>query len=257
MKHLLLYISFVLFSASSLSSQSIQLNGIYNGKNLFLTNPSFGNSGFCVDSIIINHQHSKDELNSNAIEIDFSLMNIKAQSTVEVIIYHKKACTPQIMNPDAIKQQFNFTIDGVKVNKNQTISWKINGKADVDSFSVQQFKWKKWLLLGKVEYKQGVSDYSAPVRVHSGYNMFRICKSNGNVCSANAKFTSTAKAVSILDPTPSLQINFSAETIYELYDNKGILIEAGEGKEIPLKGLPKGEYWVNFDNKTEKITKSK
>ncbi|MEI8204616.1 MAG: hypothetical protein WCH34_16470 [Bacteroidota bacterium] len=255
MKSFILFITITIITASNIIGQNIRLEGTYKGKNLFVMNPSTENHSFCVDSILINKMHSKDELNSNTIEIDFALLNIKPQTPVEVLIYHKTNCTPQVMNPDAIKKQFSFTIENPKVNKNGTLSWKINGKADTDSFSVEQFKWKKWILVEKVPYNETVSEYSTHIKTHSGYNMFRVSKSNGKVCSPNAKYTSTAKPISILDLKPTNSITFSDQTLYELYDNKGILIEKGESKEILIKGLPKGEYWVNYDNKTDKILK--
>jgi len=46
-----------------------------------------------------------------------------------------------------------------------------------------------------------------------------------------------------------------AETMYEIYNMFGNLVKKGFGKKVDLTGLDKGDYFVNYDAKTESVRK--
>jgi hypothetical protein len=48
-------------------------------------------------------------------------------------------------------------------------------------------------------------------------------------------------------------ITFTAETAYELYNVYGQIVKRGFGLTIDCTSLPKGEYYLSYDSKTEKI----
>ncbi len=251
-KNTLLLIFFIPFAVAF--SQNIQVSGVYYGKNIFVSNPSIGNGGFCIDSILINQAISNFALPSNAIEIDFSLLNIQPQTAVEIALYHKKGCKPKIENPDAIKPHSIFSIESPKVNKNHVLTWKISGKPPIDSIIIEQYKWKRWVVVGKLPNNLDSPEYSFQISPHSGANLFRVCLAS--VCSVAAKYNSVVKPLTILENKPA-HLLFSGETFFELFDNKGKQLLSGDGKELNWQNLPKGEYWINYDNKSEKVVKNK
>jgi hypothetical protein len=54
---------------------------------------------------------------------------------------------------------------------------------------------------------------------------------------------------------PFTEINFSAETMYEIYSDKGALMGKGIGVKADVAKLPAGEYFINYDTKTETFRK--
>lgn len=74
------------------------------GKNIFIQNPLFDSNAsektYCIEKIIINGQETTSEIDSNAIEIALSSMQIKVGGVVRILIVHKKDCAPKILNLD-------------------------------------------------------------------------------------------------------------------------------------------------------------
>jgi hypothetical protein len=46
------------------------------------------------------------------------------------------------------------------------------------------------------------------------------------------------------------EIIFTAETLYEIYDSYGNIVKKGFGKTVDVSNLPKGIYYINYDNST-------
>jgi hypothetical protein len=236
------------------------LNGNYYGNNLVVLNPSFGN-GFCVTEVLVNDKPTQGEINSNSFEIDFSLLNLKTGDAVKVIIRYHDGCTPKIINPQALRGDQFFSFNYVKFDRTTKLVWSVKGNLGDDPFIVEQFRWNKWSQVGEV----GVSDtmhggtYSFEPVFHSGLNQFRILRIDayGNpVYSKVAKFNNARAAAIELESTKVTEkIVFSAETIYELFDEKGNFLTSGFGKEIDVSELGKGKYYLNFDVKSVIVTK--
>ena len=51
------------------------------------------------------------------------------------------------------------------------------------------------------------------------------------------------------------EILFTEETAYEIYDDIGNFIKDGYSLKVTVSDLPKGKYYINYDNKTELISK--
>ena len=43
--------------------------------------------------------------------------------------------------------------------------------------------------------------------------------------------------------------------MYEVVNAFGVLIKKGVGKKIEFTTLDKGEYWISYDNKVERVFK--
>jgi hypothetical protein len=58
----------------------------------------------------------------------------------------------------------------------------------------------------------------------------------------------------------SKEINFacsdkSSETMFEIYDQYGNIVKRGYGNKIDCSNLPKGGYFLNYDNKMGEFIK--
>jgi hypothetical protein len=66
---------------------------------------------------------------------------------------------------------------------------------------------------------------------------------------------STVEAVTRRYEKKSKTVYFSTETSYELHNVFGQVVKRGRGTSIDCTALTRGEYWVSFDDRTEKFMK--
>ncbi|MDW8295791.1 MAG: hypothetical protein RMJ97_02800, partial [Raineya sp.] len=53
----------------------------------------------------------------------------------------------------------------------------------------------------------------------------------------------------------SNKIYFTADVSYEISNNKKEVVKKGKGKEVDVSNLPRGVYFISFDNRTEQFLK--
>jgi len=250
---------FLLCFTGTIIAEEIILKGNYYGFNLHVLNPG-NNDSFCVTEVLVNNQKTQDEINSNAFEIDFSLLNLKIGDPLIVIIRHKSGCKPEIVNPKALQPSVNVAFLSPKVDKSGKLIWGIKGDLMEEPLIIEQFRWNKWIKIGELSATDTVkkNSYSFEFIPHTGINQFRIFfnDANGNqVYSKLIKFTSRNPEINLVSTKVTDKLVFSAETQYEIFDLKGNFITEGYGREIDVADLEKGKYWLNYDNKSVNFTK--
>ena len=263
MKKNLLILSVLLTSLLAKANVLI-VEGKYQNKNIYIQN-SFGSSagvGFCTTEIKVNGKITTDEVNSSAIEIDLQALHIKIGQKVTIEIIHKRDCSPIVLNPDALTPRSTFEIVSMNINISSVLKWTAKNEVGALPFIVEQFKWNKWVPVGEV---QGVgtpenNDYSFIVITHSGENKFRV-KQIG--FSGVPKYSAAIMVNSVNEkPTYILDknyktIQYSKETSYELYDAFGNVVKKGFGTLTEISNLPKGKYYMCYDNDVVEIEKKK
>ena len=251
-------------TAMSASGSEIRLEGIFRGENLFVKNP-FAPSGvgFCIFEITINGQMATDEINSSAFEINLSTYHLAEGDPVNVVIKHKDGCSPKILNPEVLKPKSTYEITALKVDPSGKVTFSTKNEKGALPFIVEQFKWKKWVAVGKVEGKgtPTANNYSVSIILHSGINKIRIKQID---CTNKPRYS---KDVTINNMSPEVtfkpgnngqatsQITFSRNTDYEIYDFYGKRVAKGNGASANISNLPKGTYFVNYDCKSESFEK--
>ena len=259
MKHLILITLFVL-SSLTIKSQELIVNGYFSGRNLIVQNP-FGSSGigFCVYEILVNGKTTLDEINSSTFEIDFSNLSVTEGDKLNVVIKHKEGCTPKILNADVLKPRSTFEIVSIEYDKEKkSIVWITKSESGPLPYKLQQFKWNKWLTIGKIRGKGNSTknEYSLPVELHSGVNRFRIMQidyTNTVNISDELIVRSLQMPVEYNLQKNKKIIVFNQETNYEIYNTYGRKILNNYGDTIDISGFDKGKYFMNFDNKTEEF----
>lgn len=249
----------LLISIIQVYGQEIKIDGTYDGKNLYINNPSSGNS-FCVTEVWVNGKKTRDEVNSNSFEIDFSQMSIEKGSNLNIRIFHKNGCKPTIVNPEVLQEKFDFSFNSVKVNRKGFLCWEIKGNCGEGVFTVEQFRWKKWVKSGEVKSKDttGFNSYALEINPNTGQNLFRVRFNNEKdreSISKEIKYTQPGREIMIVTEKVKDRIAFTATTMYEIVDESGNLITSGTEKYIDTSELPKGKYYINYDNKTETFSK--
>ena len=102
--------------------------------------------------------------------------------------------------------------------------------------------------------------YTFQTTAHSGENKFRV-KQIGygdlSKSSANVTFVSATGQPTYTMAKASDAIEFSAETMYEVFDSYGNVIKRGFGSKLDIANLLKGSYYLCYDNIMTDFNKKK
>jgi len=252
----ILFASFTVFA-----SGEIVLKGVYQGKNIYVMNP-FASSGvgFCVYEVTVNGQLTTDEINSSAFEIDLTIFQFSKGDKLIIIIKHKDGCLPKVINPEVLKPQSTYKASLMKISREGALTWTSTGESGSLPFIIEQFRWNKWVKVGSVEGKgtSSPNNYSYKVSPHSGNNRFRIKQidfTRKPRYSSEIRHRSMSLPITFEPKKPTTEIVFSSETMYEIYDYFGNLVDKGTSTRIDISRLAKGDYFLNYGTKTETFKK--
>ena len=263
----ILFAAFGLFvSTSGFSVGTIILDGNYQGKNLYVQNPFAGSGvGFCVQSVEVNGSVTTDEILSSAFEIDFRNLQLKLGDKVEVKITHKDDCKPKVLNPEVLKPKSTFEIIEMSVDKDLTFKWSTKGETGKLTYTIEQFRWNKWVKVGEVEGSGTPTEnkYSFKVVPHSGKNQYRVKQvdyTGQPKLSKTVDFASSSPEITFAPAKVAKEITFTAgstptETRFEIYDQYGNIVKRGFASVVDASNLPKGAYYLNYDNKMGEFIK--
>ncbi len=262
MKKVLLLITSFISTTFICFAGNIILEGNYQGKNLYVQNPFAGTGvGFCVQKVEVNGQVTTDEINSSAFEIDFNNYQFKIGDKVTVKITHKDDCKPKVLNPEVLKPKSTFEVTTMKLDGDGSLKWNTKNETGKLPFIIEQYRWNKWVKVGEMDGK-GIGDNNEYVfkisTLHTGENQVRLKQvdyTSQPRYSKPVKFVSTQPEITYTPVKVAKDITFSAETLYEIYDQYGNVVKKGFGKTIDCGNLAKGVYYLNYDNKTAEFIK--
>ena len=225
-----------------------------------------GGVGFCVSEVLVNGNITTDETNSSAFEIDFKPHKLTIGEKVEIKIKHKEDCKPKVLNPEVLKPKSTFEVISMSIDKDGTVKWSTKSETGKLAFAVEQFRWNKWVKIGEVDGNgtPTTNDYSFKVTPHSGKNQVRVRQTDYSGqprLSKPVDFMSEVPEVNFAPLKASKNVNFYTtgekpiETMYEIYDQYGNIVKKGFGSIVDVSNLPKGGYFLNFDNKMGEFVK--
>lgn len=254
---------FLLAFASNANESVLVIEGKYQNKNIYVAN-SYSSSGvgFCAYEVRVNGKVTSDEINSSAFEINLDHFNLQPGDEVIVQIKHEQGCSPKVLNPGSLQPKPSFEVVDMQITDEGMLEWSTKGEQGNLPYRIEQKKWNKWVKVGEVDGvgTPGKNEYKFKCPLTSGENKFRIAQKNLN---GEAKFS---KAVNLRTDraTPEMDYNkrkavieFSSPTAFEIYDAYGQIRKRGFNKTVDLSNLAKGDYYVNYDNTSEKIRKTK
>ena len=263
MKKTILILSLIVVAFVAKASSVLIVEGKFQIKNIYIQN-SFGSNGvgFCATEIRVNGQITTDEVNSSAIEIDLSAMNIKPGQKVIIEISHKSDCTPVVLNPEVLKPRPTFEVVSMNINNSGILKWTAKNESGSLPYVIEQFKWNKWVYVGEV---QGVGtaeshDYSFQISTHSGENKFRVKQVGLGATpkvSSPVIINSGTDKPSYMITKDNKAIQYTIETDFEIYDAFGSVVKKGFGKQTDIANLPKGKYYLCYDNQVSEFDKKK
>lgn len=259
----LIFIYFTFFLTSFIRSDEIKklvIDGVYQQKNLYVQNYYSGSVGFCAIEVKVNGNITTDEINSSAFEIDLSSLNLKYGEKILVEIYHKKDCTPKILNIEDIRPMPTFVILAAHGSSDGLITWITEDENGPLPYIIEQFKWNKWVPVGEV-IGIGTPErhtYTFKAFLTSGENKFRIKQVGFNNIvrySNEIIIKSTKNKPNYTISKDKKEIQFSDETMFEIYDIYGNIIKRGFGINVDISNIPKGTYYLCYDRDVAEIKK--
>lgn len=233
----------------------IILEGHYQGVDLYVQNP-YGSSGvgFCAYKVTINDNVTTDQVESSAFIIDFTTQGLKVGDEVTVKIFHKTDCQPKVLNPEVLRPKSTFETKSIEVTDKQVLKWVTTGEQGKLTFQVEQYRWNRYIKIGEVEGEGTASEnsYEFKITPTSGENKFRVVQvdyTGKKRMSPKAAYQSSTDKISLVS-AKSKTLDFSGETLFEVYDTYGNLVKKGFGKNPNVENLQKGLYYVNYDAQT-------
>lgn len=261
MKKPLIFLAALLFGINIAQAENhvLLVEGQYQNKNVYVSNAVSSNGiGFCAYEVRVNGEITSDQISSSAFEIDLSHLQMKQGENVTIQIFHKEGCTPKVLNANVLKPMPTFETKNINLDQAGTLKWTTTNESGALTFDVEQYKWNKWVKVGEV---QGVgteteNNYEFKVILVSGENKFRVIQKGtlGKVQkSPTAEVTSTVEKPDFKYEKSSKKVAFKGNTGYEVYDMYGQIRKKGYGNSVDMSNLPKGEYYLSYDNTTETI----
>lgn len=246
----------------SFSLATLSIEGTFQGKNLYVQNPMDDDGyGYCATEVSLNGTVIMDSirLNVGAFEIDLISRNFAIGDSIFIVIKHHDGCKPKILlTGDGCMPLLRFFVTSIEISEQGILTWTTVNERVIWPYIVEQYRWNKWIPVGEVP-GTGNADtniYRFTVVPHSGENIFRITQSDysgAKKTSNEIRFQSTTKKVKYKVNPEIKTIDFSNETLFELYDEHGSIIIKGSEKNVDCSSLKKGTYWLNFDNENVKI----
>ena len=253
-----LFTLFLAFSGANLFAGVLTLQGVYQGKNLYVQNPFTGNmKDFCTNEVVVNDKVVLSNVQSSAFEIDLSFLSMNDPVTVS--IKHKDDCKPKVLNPQVIKASSNFNFQALNIDA-ENVTWVTKGEKPRGRFFVEQFKNNAWVTVREHSGKENpiINNYIEKGTNHSGLNKYRVkyLQNDGQVFYSQVmEFTSDLKPIEMYPKRVTDKIYLSREADYEILDQYGNVISKGTKKEIDLIKASTGVYYLNVDNQTIKFFK--
>jgi len=252
----LLYTSIFLCISIYAQENKIVLEGLYQGKNLYVKNPPT-DSGFCTTKVLVNNKEVAFKKEST-FEIEFRELGLELGDSLKVVIDHRGNCKPKVINEMACYSTTTPYIKSMKASKEGVLTWTIDKEQDTIPFIIEHFRWNKWVKVGEL---QGTStragnEYEFKMTPNSGKNKVRIVLQDDlgrKGFSQAIDFDSGIETETFYVDNTKKQIIFSNETMYELYDKYGNVLKKGNGKIVDCSEFKKGVYYMNYDNKTATV----
>jgi hypothetical protein len=194
---------------------------------------------------------------SSAIDVDLSHLLVETNVTIKIV--HTEVCEPKLMNANVLRKNQEFHFSALEMAKNN-LNWIGKGEQKHGVYFVEAFKHDSWTTVKVVNAKGNTSSnpYAEEVALHSGVNKFRVryVNNHGKVFfSKEVVYFADKEAVSFFPKQVEGSLTFSAGVKYEVHDERNNVVLKGEGELVDCAGLKAGNYYMVYDNKTEKFSK--
>lgn len=256
-RYLCLIAFFVGFITMNANAAVLILAGIYQGKNVYIQNPPVSESEFCAEEVYVNDVLVMSKITASAFEVDLS--HLKMDEPVTVKIVHKEGCKPKVLNPQVLRVNSAFQFNSFIVDERK-LTWSTKGEKAGGKMFIEQFLNNNWVVVKEITGHGSITlnNYQIEEMHHSGVNKYRVkfLEHDGpSYYSKVVEYQSSKKPVDFTPKRVTTLVYLSRAVPWEVIDSYGNVIKKGTGKEIDMHSLKEGVYYLNFDNRTEKVLK--
>ena len=249
-----------------LSAALMEVHGTFKGKHLIVQN-AFNETSktFCITSIYLNGRDMKVDTKHLMIELYFEKF-LSNGDAINLRIYHKGECQPEVVNPGAIRRSSMFSFITFKVDATN-YHWATRGEQKGSDFIVQRYQNGEWDDVTSKQSKGGMSgnNYDLATIHYSGVNRYRVqyVQKDGFVeHSSPLDYKSRQRPVGFFPTKVKGKITFvnngHRPVKFSIYDIDGHKIMEGEGMAIDCTSLQtKQRYTLVFDNQHQSFQKLK
>jgi hypothetical protein len=238
--------------------QEVAITGVYQGKPLFIQNPlAEGVDKFCVKEVFLNGRALNLNLKLSALEVDFK--GIDLYTPVSIRVLHDTICSPRIVNPQAIFWHSSFRFNSITFIEEE-IKWITRGEREKASYIIERLSGEDWLEVEEIP-SQGQfasSEYSYFPELTEGTNKFRVkylAGANNYLYSDEVEFVYYKVPITFTPKVVSDKMTLSRATAFEILNEREEVILTGNAKEIPLRLLKPGNYYIVLDGFKESFVK--
>jgi hypothetical protein len=159
------------------------------------------------------------------------------------------------LNSFAHQEKDSSKIVSITIGKDGILNWTTNNDQNKTPFDIEEYRWNKWIKIGEVEAinSSETLSYTFNSIQNSGENQIRVLHKNEPTVFRSVKWTSELPVVKFTVNKDVKAIQFTAETLFEIWDTNGNVIKRGLSSYIDYKDIPAGSYILNFDNSIAKI----
>ncbi len=244
---------------------TIKLDGSFQGKSLYIQNDqsTLTESGKCVVDITVNGKKAPWLFDADAFEVNLEKCGLAIGDSVSIVIYHATDCLPRVLNTYNCHPKSTFEIEKMHIDTLPNLIWITSKEEGKLPFIVEQFRWNKWIAIGEIDgvgkAHAGIA-YNFDLRqyIHSGKNTFRVRQVSAT---GKPRYSQSISYESGIEPImcgPKKVIDtlrFEDETMYELYDTNGNIVQKGKGMFVNFVPFKKGIYYLNYDNVNKRVIK--
>lgn len=255
-------------SISSVFSAEMEFGGMFFEQNMYIKNPSM-ESGFCIKSILVNGKSVNANLNTGLVVVKFSELGLKSGDLFKMLINYDENAVPVIINKGAFVTKSTFVLVSAKIEQqgnDSKLYFTIKDESSAMPFYIDHFRANKWVRVGAVIGKGGMEEktYELPIAGIPGENKFKIYQRNDDDSQRSFDVTvespkkELVELEKIVQNKKAKEIRFTGQTEYIIVDKAyGNTKMRGVGKTVDISSLPKGKYFVSYEEKFKKFKRKK
>lgn len=248
--------------ASTLQAKVLKVNGVYQGRNIYIQNPLISDGKYCAVSIYLNDEKIISEPKETSVEVDLS--GLEVNEAVNIRIYHHSGCTPRVLNQYVIRPQSKFKFSGISIEGDQ-LKWETKGEKSGGEIHVQHHINGEWVDVISLNPKGSLSanNYIEKVSHLSGENRYRIRYTEPGGLEFRSDVVKHVSNVEKVDFYPRrvkdyITFNPAKPVKYLIIDMEGNKVKQGNSKVIDCRDLEGNKYYtLLFDNQKERFLKKK
>lgn len=256
---------------SALRAQEVTFSGAYQGEDLYIYNPitndanaaGYGDETFCISEVLVNGNKYPEVITSSAFNIDMGLLGIGYGDEYKVVLKHDNDCMPELINREILKPISSFKVSSFSLSDDKMFTFSTTGETGKLKFIIEEQRWSRWMKVGEVDGLGGpdTRTYTLKTLAFAGKNKFRVYQvnyKNEKRCSDELEVEYKGEPIVITSKKAvKTNITFSGETAYLVINKFGDELISGTGDNIDVSTLPKGKYFVAYENTYTKFKKKK